>query len=75
MRLTHAKKGQTVKIKDLSKAPPLITRRLLDLGIMEGTNIVVINIMPFGGPIMIECNKNRIAIRLVDAEKIEIDCF
>ncbi|OIJ08864.1 hypothetical protein BKP35_17325 [Anaerobacillus arseniciselenatis] len=68
----NANVGQTVIIKDLSKANSLIRRRLLDLGIVEEATVMVANKMPFGGPILIEYKSNRIAIRKVDAQKIVV---
>lgn len=73
MTLAQVKKGNKVIIKDLSKANHLIKRRLLDLGIFEGTEVNVLSKMPFGGPIMIECNGNRIAMRKLDMIKIEVE--
>ena len=69
----NANVGQTVIIKDLSKANSLIRRRLLDLGIVEEATVMVASKMPFGGPILIEYKNNRIAIRKVDAQKIEVE--
>lgn len=73
MVLANVKQGDTVTIKDLSKTDMLIKRRLLDLGIFEGTEVNVLSKMPFGGPIMIESNGNRIALRKVDLIKIEVE--
>ncbi|WNF37485.1 FeoA family protein [Bacillaceae bacterium IKA-2] len=73
MTLAQVKEGNKVIIKDLSKTNDLIKRRLLDLGIFEGTEVNVLSKMPFGGPIMIESNGNRIAIRKADMIKIEVE--
>ncbi len=73
MVLANVKQGDTVTIKDLSKTDMLIKRRILDLGIFEGTEVNVLSKMPFGGPIMIESNGNRIALRKVDLIKIEVE--
>lgn len=73
MTLAQVKKGNKVIIKDLSKADHLIKRRLLDLGIFEGTEVNVLSKMFFGGPIMIESNGNRIAMRKADIIKIEVE--
>lgn len=73
MTLAQVKEGNKVIIKDLSKANHLIKRRLLDLGIFEGSEVNVLSKMLFGGPIMIESNGNRIAIRKADIIKIEVE--
>ena len=48
--LGELKIGEKGKITDLSQADRLVRRRLLDLGITEGTEVCVKGIMPFGGP-------------------------
>jgi ferrous iron transport protein A len=73
MVLANVNKGEKVTIKDLSKIDHLIKRRLLDMGIFEGTEVNVLSKMPFGGPIMIESNGNRIAIRKIDLNRIEVE--
>jgi ferrous iron transport protein A len=73
MVLANVNEGEKVTIKDLSKIDHLIKRRLLDLGIFEGTEVNVLSKMPFGGPIMIESRGNRIAIRKVDLNRIEVE--
>ncbi|MCQ6273379.1 ferrous iron transport protein A [Bacillus sp. V3B] len=52
--LGKLKIGEKGKIIDLSQADRLVRRRLLDLGIIEGTEVCVKGIMPFGGPLMLE---------------------
>lgn len=73
MVLANVNKGEKVTIKDLSEIDHLIKRRLLDMGIFEGTEVNVLSKMPFGGPIMIESNGNRIAIRKIDLNRIEVE--
>lgn len=73
MVLANVKRGQRVIIKDLSKTDKLIQRRLLDMGILEGTIVNVLSKMPFGGPAMIESKGNRVAIRKVDLNRIEVE--
>lgn len=73
MVLSNVKEGQKVRIKDLSQIDKIIKRRLLDLGILEGSEVNVLSRMPFGGPVMIESKGNRIAIRNVDVKRIEVE--
>ena len=49
-----------------------IKRRLLDLGLIEGTNIKPVLISPSGDPKAFEVRGTLIAIREEDTEKIEI---
>lgn len=50
-----------------------ITRRLYDLGLLEGTTISPIFNSPFGDPTAYEFRGNIIAIRSEDANKITVE--
>lgn len=67
------KAGETAVIKDISGANALVRRRLLDLGITEGSQICVKCIMPFGGPIMLESCGQCVGIRRHEACRIEVE--
>ncbi len=49
-----------------------IKRRLLDLGLIEGTNIKPVLISPLGNPRAYEFRGSLIAIRKEDAENIKL---
>ncbi|GHH98585.1 FeoA family protein [Neobacillus kokaensis] len=66
------KPGERGKIVDLSHVSHLVQRRLLDLGITEGSEVCVKCVMPFGGPIMIESCGQCIGIRRKEAVQIEV---
>lgn len=67
------KAGDKGKIIDVSHVGHLVQRRLLDLGITEGSEVCVKCIMPFGGPIMIESCGQCIGIRRREANQIEVE--
>ena len=46
--------------------------RLLEMGILEGTEIEVIRLAPLGDPIEIELRGYHLSIRKSEAEQIEI---
>ncbi|MBL4955156.1 FeoA family protein [Neobacillus sp. OS1-32] len=66
------KAGDKGKIVDLSHVSQLVQRRLLDLGITEGSEVCVKCVMPFGGPIMIESCGQCIGIRRKEAIQMEV---
>ena len=66
------KAGDKGKIIDLSHVGYLVQRRLLDLGITEGSEVCVKCIMPFGGPVMIESCGQCVGIRRKEAVQIEV---
>ncbi|MBS4212256.1 MULTISPECIES: FeoA family protein [Neobacillus] len=70
---TSLKAGEKGKIVDISHVGNLVKRRLLDLGITEGSEICVKCVMPFGGPIMIESCGQCVGIRRKEAVQIEVE--
>ncbi|CAH2713597.1 MULTISPECIES: FeoA family protein [Neobacillus] len=67
------KAGDKGKIIDISHVGNLVQRRLLDLGITEGSEVCVKCVMPFGGPIMIESCGQCVGIRRREAVQIEVE--
>lgn len=65
--LGQLKEGEKCKIIDLSGASQLVQRRLLDLGIMEGSEICIKCVMPFGGPYLLESSGQSVGIRRKEA--------
>ncbi|WP_081773029.1 FeoA family protein [Bacillus sp. EB01] len=71
--LVQLKTGEKATIKNISMVDQLVQRRLLDLGITEGSEVCVKCILPFGGPIMIESCGQCIGIRRKEAKCIELE--
>ncbi|CRK83579.1 FeoA family protein [Neobacillus massiliamazoniensis] len=67
------KAGGKGKIIDISHVGHLVQRRLLDLGITEGSEVCVKCVMPFGGPVMIESCGQCVGIRRKEAVQIEVE--
>jgi ferrous iron transport protein A len=67
------KSGEKGKIIDISHVGHLVQRRLLDLGITEGSEVCVKCVMPFGGPVMIESCGQCVGIRRKEAVQIEVE--
>lgn len=67
------KKGESCTIVSILKVDALVRRRLLDLGITEGSVVTIRGIMPFGGPYMIESEGQYIGIRKKEANRIEVE--
>jgi len=71
--LGNLKKGEKGKILNISGIDQLVRRRLLDMGITEGTEVCMKCLMPFGGPVMIETCGQCVAIRRKEAVQIEVE--
>lgn len=73
MILTEIHAGIKVRIKNITQMNELVQRRLLDLGIMEGSIIKIKRILPLGGPIAIEAKGQLIGIRRREAKMIRVE--
>ncbi|WP_391123050.1 FeoA family protein [Psychrobacillus sp. L3] len=73
MLLTDVHTGERVRIKNTEQMNELVQRRLLDLGIMQGTVIMIKRILPLGGPIAIEAKGQLIGIRRREAKMIRVE--
>lgn len=73
MLLYELKQGKRATIIDLSKVNDIVKRRLLDLGIMEGEEILLKNRMPFRGPFMLNHSGQCLGIRYQEAAQIGIE--
>jgi ferrous iron transport protein A len=47
-------------------------RRLLELGLLPGTHIVLRNIAPLGDPLELELRGGRLSIRRAEAQRIQV---
>ncbi len=50
-----------------------ITRRLMELGFLPGTKVEVIGFAPLGDPVAVFVRGSRMAIRLRDARRIQVN--
>ena len=71
MTLNELKLNETGYIKDL-KCGDGVKRRLLDLGLINGTQITPIFVSASGDPTAFEVRGSVIAIRVEDTRKIDI---
>ena len=73
MTLTQIGKEKPARIINMELVTPVVRRRLLDMGIMEGTLVQLKRSLPFGGPCMIEAGGQWVGIRRSDADKIRVE--
>lgn len=73
MLLSKLNKGEKAKIVDLSLLSETVRRRLLDLGISEGSRVCLQYRMPFNGPCMVENSGQSLGIRFQDASAIKVE--
>lgn len=67
--------GTKAKITNAENTGNILFRRLVDFGVMEGAEIVMVKKLPFGGPVAIEYNGQLIGLRRKDASRIEVEAI
>ena len=72
LSLADMTEGCVVTVADISRIQEVVRRRLLDLGVLEGSRIRVARCLPFGGPLMIECDGQCIGLRRCEAPLIQV---
>ena len=71
MFLSQLKPGDTAKIVSIKPACPLRVR-LLDLGLVPGTEITVLHAAPFRGPMELYLRGYHLTLRRSDTALIEV---
>jgi len=70
--LKSVKCGQTVRVVRISGSGA-IKRRIMDMGITKGVEIVVRKVAPLGDPIELTVRGYELSLRKADAEMIEVE--
>ncbi len=71
MTLKDIKVGKTVKVQKLT-GQGAIRRRIMDMGITKGVDILIKKVAPLGDPIEITVRGYELSLRKADAEMIEV---
>lgn len=72
MSLNHVAEGQTARVDELL-ATGSIRRRLLDIGLVEGTDVSCLQKSPAGDPVAYLIRGAVIAIRSEDSSQIVVE--
>ena len=70
--LKEVKCGETVKVKKLTGVGA-VKRRIMDMGITKGTDVLVRKVAPLGDPIEVTVRGYELSLRKADAEMIEVE--
>ena len=68
--LKEVKCGETVKVTKLTGVGA-VKRRIMDMGITKGTDVLVRKVAPLGDPIEVTVRGYELSLRKADAEMIE----
>ena len=64
--------GETVKVVKLNGSGP-IKRRIMDMGITKGVDVLVRKVAPLGDPVEVTVRGYELSLRKADAEMIEVE--
>ncbi len=64
--------GESGVVEKLITAEPQLRMRLLELGLLKGTQVEIIRYAPLGDPIEIKVRGYRLSIRKIEAESVII---
>lgn len=71
IRLTELPYGRTARVVSVS-GDSVITRRLLEMGVIPGIELTVLRSAPFGDPIEVRVRGYSLAMRRTEAATIEV---
>lgn len=72
MTLRELPLGKGAKVVKLT-GEGAIKRRIMDMGITKGTELIVRKVAPLGDPIEITVRGYELSLRKADAERIEVE--
>lgn len=72
MTLRELPLGKSAKVVKLT-GEGAIKRRIMDMGITKGTELIVRKVAPLGDPIEITVRSYELSLRKADAERIEVE--
>ena len=70
--LKEVKCGETEKVTKLTGVGA-VKRRIMDMGITKGTDVLVRKVAPLGDPIEVTVRGYELSLRKADAEMIEVE--
>ena len=70
--LKQAKVGETVKVVKLT-GQGAVKRRIMDMGITKGVEIVIRKVAPLGDPVEVTVRGYELSLRKDDASMIEVE--
>jgi len=72
VNLSNLKPGQRARITALGAAGPM-KRRLMDMGLLAGSEVLVEKVAPLGDPIEIRIRSYHLSLRKAEAEGVAVE--
>ena len=73
MKLSELREGEKGKVVSVSVLNANLKRRLLDMGVTFGAEVMIKKIAPFGDPVCIELRGYELCLRKSDLGTIEVN--
>ncbi len=73
MKLSELKAGDRAEVTAVQAEPAVVRRRLMDMGLVRGTELEVLRFAPLGDPIEVCCNGLLLTMRRKEAEGITVN--
>ena len=73
MKLSELKKGEKCKVLTINSSNDALKRRMLDMGITGGVEVVVKKVAPLGDPVCIALRGYELCLRKSDLSGIEVN--
>lgn len=73
MTLAEVKPGNKCVITALGRKKSVLRKRLIDMGLTIGTQVLVRKLAPLGDPIEISLRGYELSLRQEEAKEIEVD--
>ena len=70
--LAELRRGRVATVESVGGERPF-RRRLMEMGLVPGTRVSVVNVAPLGDPIEIELRHGRLSIRKHEASQIQVE--
>ncbi len=71
-RLSEVRRGGTATVKEI-EGTRSFRRRLLEMGLIPGTQVKVVNVAPLGDPLFIEVRGSQWSLRHNEAAEIQVE--
>jgi ferrous iron transport protein A len=71
MTLAELKRGVVATVESVGGERPF-RRRLMEMGLVPGTRVAVVNVAPLGDPIELELRHGRMSIRRHEASLVTV---
>lgn len=72
-KLSELKPGETGVIQALHREKSNIMHRLIDMGLVKGTEVSVVKYAPLKDPVEIKVKNFELALRISEAETIDVE--